>query len=136
MSRALRARAAARRHDQRRARRGLAEARPARAPARPGGLRPAQPDQADLRPEEPAEPRQEEVTLRQSFDALRERQFRLLFTGQIVSLFGDALTGVALAFAVLDLGSATDLGYVFAAKTVPLVGFLLIGGVFADRLPR
>jgi MFS family permease len=74
--------------------------------------------------------------MRQSFDALRERQFRLLFTGQIVSLFGDALTGVALAFAVLDIGSATDLGYVFAAKTVPLVGFLLVGGVFADRLPR
>jgi MFS family permease len=74
--------------------------------------------------------------MRQSFDALRERQFRLLFTGQIVSLFGDALTGVALAFAVLDIGSPTDLGYVFAAKTVPLVGFLLVGGVFADRLPR
>jgi MFS family permease len=74
--------------------------------------------------------------VRQSFDALRERQFRLLFTGQIISLFGDALTGVALAFAVLDIGSPTDLGYVFAAKTVPLVGFLLIGGVFADRLPR
>jgi predicted MFS family arabinose efflux permease len=74
--------------------------------------------------------------VRQSFDALRERQFRLLFTGQIISLFGDALTGVALAFAVLDIGSATDLGYVFAAKTVPLVGFLLVGGVFADRLPR
>ncbi len=75
--------------------------------------------------------------MRESFSALRERQFRLLFIGQIVSLFGDALTGVALAFAVLDLtGSATDLGYVFAAKTVPLVGFLLVGGVFADRLPR
>ena len=54
-----------------------------------------------------------------------------------MSLFGDALTGVALAFAVLDLtGSPTDLGYVFAAKTVPLVTFLLVGGVFADRLPR
>jgi hypothetical protein len=75
--------------------------------------------------------------VRESFDALRERQFRLLFTGQIVSLLGDAITGVALAFAVLDLtGSATDLGYVFAAKTIPLVGFLLVGGVFADRLPR
>ncbi len=38
---------------------------------------------------------------------------------------------------MLDLtGSATDLGIVFAAKTVPLVAFLLIGGVFADRLPR
>ena len=75
--------------------------------------------------------------MRESFGALRERQFRLLFTGQIVSLLGDAITGVALAFAVLDLtGSATDLGYVFAAKTIPLVGFLLVGGVFADRLPR
>jgi hypothetical protein len=38
---------------------------------------------------------------------------------------------------VLDLtGSATDLGYVFAAKMIPLIGFLLVGGVFADRLPR
>ena len=75
--------------------------------------------------------------MRDSFEALRERQFRLLFTGQIVSLLGDSITGVALAFAVLDLtGSATDLGYVFAAKTIPLVGFLLVGGVFADRLPR
>jgi MFS family permease len=72
-----------------------------------------------------------------SFAALREREFRLLFTGQIVSLLGDAITTVALAFAVLDLtGSATDLGYVFAAKTIPLIAFLLVGGVFADRLPR
>ena len=38
---------------------------------------------------------------------------------------------------MLDLtGSATDLGYVFAAKTIPLIAFLLVGGVFADRLPR
>jgi predicted MFS family arabinose efflux permease len=72
-----------------------------------------------------------------SFDALRERQFRLLFTGQIVSLLGDSFSGIALAYAVLNLtGSASDLGYVFAAKTIPLVTFLLIGGVFADRLPR
>ncbi len=72
-----------------------------------------------------------------SFDALRERQFRLLFTGQVVSLLGDSFSGIALAYAVLDLtGSASDLGYVFAAKTIPLVAFLLAGGVFADRLPR
>ena len=68
---------------------------------------------------------------------LRERDFRLLFSGQVVSLFGDAMTPVALAFAVLDLtGRAADLGYVIAARSVPLVGFLLVGGVFADRLPR
>jgi Bacterial protein of unknown function (DUF894). len=54
-----------------------------------------------------------------------------------VSLIGDAITPFALAWAVLDLtGSASDLGYVIAAKTAPLVIFLLVGGVFADRLPR
>ncbi len=77
------------------------------------------------------------MTRLDSLGALRERQFRLLFTGQLISLLGDSFTSVALAFAVLDLtGSATDLGYVFAAKTIPLIGFLLVGGVFADRLPR
>jgi MFS family permease len=74
--------------------------------------------------------------LRESFGALREREFRLLFTGQLISLLGDAFTSVALAFAVLSIGGATDLGIVFAAKSVPLVTFLLVGGVFADRLPR
>src|SRR5580704_3878065 len=69
--------------------------------------------------------------------ALREREFRLFFTGQMVSLLGDAVTPFALAWAVLDLtGSASDLGFVVAAKTAPLVIFLLVGGVFADRLPR
>ena len=68
---------------------------------------------------------------------LREREFRLFFTGQAVSLLGDAVTPFALAWAVLDLtGSARDLGFVIAAKTAPLVIFLLVGGVFADRLPR
>jgi len=38
---------------------------------------------------------------------------------------------------VLDLtGSKADLGYVLAARTVPLVAFLLVGGIWADRLPR
>ena len=69
--------------------------------------------------------------------ALQEREFRLFFTGQMVSLLGDAVTPFALAWAVLDLtGSASDLGFVIAAKTAPLVIFLLAGGVFADRLPR
>jgi MFS family permease len=69
--------------------------------------------------------------------ALQEREFRLFFTGQLVSLLGDAITPFALAWAVLDLtGSARDLGFVIAAKTAPLVVFLLVGGVFADRLPR
>jgi hypothetical protein len=74
---------------------------------------------------------------RPGLGVLHERDFRLLFTGQVVSQLGDSITPVALAFAILDLtGRAADLGYVFAARSVPLVGFLLIGGVFADRLPR
>jgi MFS family permease len=70
-------------------------------------------------------------------EALRERSFRLLFCAQAVSLLGDGMVSVALAFAVLELtGSATDLGIVLAARTLPLVLFLLAGGVWADRLPR
>jgi predicted MFS family arabinose efflux permease len=69
--------------------------------------------------------------------ALRFKRFRLLFGAQAVSSFGDRLVPVALAFAVLDLtGKVTDLGIVLASQTVPLVVFVLIGGVWADRLAR
>jgi len=38
---------------------------------------------------------------------------------------------------VLDLtGSRADLGFVLAARAVPTVAFLLVGGIWADRLPR
>jgi MFS family permease len=68
---------------------------------------------------------------------LRRREFRLLFGAQVISMVGDRIVPVALAFAVLGLtGSVKDLGFVLAAQTLPLVGFLLVGGVFADRLPR
>jgi MFS family permease len=71
------------------------------------------------------------------FGALQERDFRLFFVGQTASLLGDGMVGVALSFAVLDLtGSVSDLGWVFTARSLPLVGFLLVGGVFADRLSR
>jgi MFS family permease len=69
--------------------------------------------------------------------ALHERQFRLYFAGQLISLLGDAVGPFALTWAVLDLtNSATDLGFVMFAKVVPMVAFLLVGGVYADRLPR
>ncbi len=69
--------------------------------------------------------------------ALGQRAFRLLFAGQAVSALGDRLVPVALAFAVLDLtGSVTDLGLVLAAQTGSLAVFVLLGGVWADRLPR
>lgn len=68
---------------------------------------------------------------------LRLRDFRLVFAAALVSLVGDGVVPVALAFAVLDLtGSATDLGIVLAARTLALVAALLVGGVVADRVGR
>jgi MFS family permease len=43
---------------------------------------------------------------------------------------------VAVAFAVLAQGTASDVGYVLAAGTIPLVVFLLAGGVVGDRISR
>jgi predicted MFS family arabinose efflux permease len=66
------------------------------------------------------------------------RQFRLLFAGQAVSVVGDALFPVALAFAVLDEldGTPAQLGLVLAAQTLPLAVLILAAGVWADRVNR
>ncbi|HUQ22283.1 MAG TPA: MFS transporter [Gaiellaceae bacterium] len=68
--------------------------------------------------------------------ALRYRNFRLLFAGRAISFFGTNVVPVALAFAVLDLGSASELGLVLAARTLAQIAALLAGGVLGDRLPR
>jgi MFS family permease len=74
---------------------------------------------------------------RRPWGALSEREFRLLFAGQLTSSFGDRLVPIAIAFAVLDLtGSVADLGYVLAARSVPMLLLVALGGVWADRLPR
>ena len=65
-----------------------------------------------------------------------DRDFRLLLCGQAASTIGDRIVFVALALYVTELGSPSDVGIVLAAHAVPLVAFLLIGGVWADRLPR
>jgi MFS family permease len=76
-------------------------------------------------------------TFSDSLAALREPEYRKLFLGQAVSVVGVMFTVVALPFAVLEIGgTATDIGIVEAANLVPLVVFLLVGGVWADRLPR
>ena len=68
---------------------------------------------------------------------LRDRRFRLLFAGRSVSMLGSSMAPVALAFAVLDLSdSAAVLGIVLAARSIPMVVFLLLGGVVADRSSR
>ena len=75
--------------------------------------------------------------LSESLDVLRTREFRLLFGGQAVSVLGDRMAVVALAFAVLEIGgSASEVGLVLAAGTFPLVATVLAGGVVADRVSR
>jgi len=68
---------------------------------------------------------------------LEERQFRLFWTGQATSAVGDSMVPLAMAFAVLRLGGgAGGIGLVLASITLPRALLLLVGGVWADRLPR
>jgi MFS family permease len=68
---------------------------------------------------------------------LRYRDFRYLFLGQSASAVGDQVVIVALALYITQrTGSPTDLGLVLAAQALPLIGLVLFGGVWADRLPR
>jgi MFS family permease len=68
---------------------------------------------------------------------LAGRNFRRFYVGYTTSLLGTAMSAVAIAFAVLDSGgTATSLGVVFTANIVPMIVFMLGGGVLADRLGR
>ena len=75
------------------------------------------------------------IPLHDRLGALRERDFRLLFTGTMITTIGDRLAGIALAFAVLDIGSATALGIVFAVRQGVQALVVVGGGVLSDRLP-
>jgi MFS family permease len=71
------------------------------------------------------------------FAPLRFRDFRLLVGANAVSLLGDNVVTIALSFAVLDLtGSITDLGLVLLARITATITFVLVGGVWADRVSR
>ncbi|MEU9254169.1 MFS transporter [Streptomyces sp. NPDC048270] len=65
------------------------------------------------------------------------RNYTLLTGAAVVTNLGSHGALIAAAFAVMESGgSGSDVGLVAAARTVPLVLFLLIGGALADRLPR
>jgi DHA3 family tetracycline resistance protein-like MFS transporter len=71
------------------------------------------------------------------FEPLRERDFALFWAGTLVSLLGDGIYLVALPFAVLGLGGgAGSLSLVGLAWSLGMVGFLLLGGVAADRYDK
>ncbi|WP_093724022.1 MFS transporter [Streptomyces sp. DI166] len=65
------------------------------------------------------------------------RNYSLLTAAAVVTNLGSHGALIAAAFAVLEAGGdGGDVGLVAAARTLPLVLFLLIGGAVADRLPR
>jgi MFS family permease len=69
--------------------------------------------------------------------SLRQRNYRLFFFGQLVSVAGTWMQSVAQSFVVLGLThSGTQLGLTSAARFLPMFAFGPVGGVFADRLDR
>lgn len=77
------------------------------------------------------------LSWKQTFAALKHRNYRLWFRGQMISLFGTWMQITALGFLVYELThSAAYLGYVGFAAGLPTWLFMLFGGVIADRMPR
>jgi MFS family permease len=71
------------------------------------------------------------------FRPLRIRDFKLLWTGMSVSMLGDGVFWVALAWQVYQLSDApTALSVVGIAWTLPMVVFLLVAGIVTDRIQR
>src|SRR5216117_4280185 len=67
----------------------------------------------------------------------KHRDYRLLYTGQLVSMFGSMITYVAVPYQVFELThSSFVVGMLGAAQLVPLLLFALWGGAYADALDR
>ncbi len=71
-------------------------------------------------------------------DVLRNRNFRLLWMGEGISLLGDQFYLIALPWLVLKLtGSPLAIGTVLALAAIPRALFMLVGGALTDRFsPR
>ena len=72
-----------------------------------------------------------------AFRALRHRNYRLYFFGQLVSLTGTWMQSVAQGWLVLSLtNSPALLGLASAANSLPVLLLTLTGGTLADRFPK
>jgi MFS family permease len=68
---------------------------------------------------------------------LRQRDFRILWTGMTISLIGDGIFLIAIAWESYSLWNApAALSIVGIGMTVPTIAFLLVGGVVSDRRDR
>ena len=75
--------------------------------------------------------------LQRAFVALRHRNFRLFWFGQLISLIGTWMQSIGQAWLVLELThNALLLGLVGALQFLPVLLFTLFGGVLADRWPK
>jgi MFS family permease len=70
------------------------------------------------------------------FQALRHRDFRLLWSGQAVSLLGDMAFVTALGWRTFTLAGSSRLGVVLLCESAAMLATLLIGGALADRYER
>ncbi|MDQ6661240.1 MAG: MFS transporter [Chloroflexota bacterium] len=69
--------------------------------------------------------------------AFHSRSFVLFWAGQTISIIGNGAFTTALAWQVFLLThSATALGIILTAQTIPTLFFILVGGITADRFPR
>ncbi|GLV55708.1 MFS transporter [Dictyobacter sp. S3.2.2.5] len=76
-------------------------------------------------------------SLLRAFTSLRHRNFRLYWSGQVISQLGSYMQGIGQTWLVWQLThSAWQLGLVGALQAVPVLFFALFGGVFADRWPK
>ncbi|MBI3243062.1 MAG: MFS transporter [Chloroflexi bacterium] len=72
-----------------------------------------------------------------TFSVFRNRSFTLMWTGQLISTAGSALTSLAAGILVYRLtGSALSVGLMMMATAVPTLFVGLIAGVFVDRYDR
>src|SRR5438309_10306179 len=68
---------------------------------------------------------------------LRHRDFRILWTGMTISLIGDGIFLIAIAWESYSLWNApAALSIVGIGMTIPTIAFLLVGGVVSDRRDR
>src|SRR5437868_11183205 len=77
------------------------------------------------------------ISFRKTFSALKHRNFRLFFTGQLISFTGTWMTTTAQGWLVYQLtGSKALLGIVAAAASAPMLVFSTWGGWIADRYSK
>ena len=77
------------------------------------------------------------AVLTRTFDSLRVRNYRLFFSGQVISWTGTWVAWVAQGWLVLEItGSGFGLGVVTALQWLPVLLFGAWGGVLADRFDK